>query len=197
MASHGNVSAFSALATASKSLGLASLCLLLLGHTALAAVPEYEFKAALIFKVGKFVRWPVGAFTSSGGTLRLCVVGKDDFGESIDSLAGQRLQGQVIAIARLSDPEQSAADCHIVFISASERGRLAAFLNSIARSPVLTISDIEGFASQGGMVGFATAASKIHFEINTEASKRAGLAIGAQLLQLATPIADHRMDAHP
>jgi hypothetical protein len=168
-----------------------------MGQSVSAAVSEYDTKAALIFKIGKFVRWPSGAFATSGGTLRLCIVGRDDFGPSVDSLAGQRLQGKTITIARLSTAAQSASECRIVFISESEHDRLPALLSSIAADPVLTISDMEGFASQGGMVGFATIASKIHFEINAAASKRAGLAIGAQLLQLATLIDDGRADATP
>jgi hypothetical protein len=197
VASRTSIPVFGATARALRSLGLASLCVMLMGPTVVAAVSEYDTKAALIFKIGKFVRWPNGAFASSGGTLRLCIVGRDDFGQSVDSLAGQRLQGQTITITRLSNPQQSATECRIVFISASEHDRLPALLSSIAGAPVLTISDIEGFASRGGMVGFATTASKIHFEINAGASKRAGLAIGAQLLQLATLVDDGRMDVKP
>lgn len=196
-AADGNASCVGALTTTAKALGLAAACLLLAGHTASAVVPEYKTKAALIFKIGKFVRWPADAFTSADGTFRLCIVGRDDFGDSIDSLGGKTLQGRVIAIARLADPEQSATDCRIVFISDSERDRVPEFLSSIARSPVLTISDIDGFASAGGMVGFATSANKLHFEINAAASKRARLEIGAQLLQLATLIADPRPDIAP
>jgi hypothetical protein len=62
---------------------------------------------------------------------------------------------------------------------------------------VLTISDIDGFTSDGGMVGFNTAGNRINFEINVAASKRAGLAIGAQLLQIATLSPDERMGVGP
>jgi len=192
-----NASLVNAMATARRFFTVTSLCVLSQVYSASAAVPEFKSKAALIFKIGKFVRWPEDAFTGAGGTLRLCIVGRDDFGESIDSLAGQALQGRLIVIARLADPAQSATDCRIVFISGSERDRVPAFLSSVARSPVLTISDIDGFASQGGMVGLATSASKIHFEINAAASKRAGLKIGAQLLQLATLVEDQPPDAKP
>jgi YfiR/HmsC-like len=187
----------SAIATARGFFTLTSWCLVAMAYTATAAAPEFNSNAALIFKIGKFVRWPQGAFSGAGGTLRLCIVGNDDFGESIDSLAGQALQGRVIVVAHLPDPDQSAADCRIAFIGGSERERLPALLSSVARSPVLTISDINGFASQGGMVGLATSARKIHFEINAAASKRARIEIGAQLLQLATLIEDQPTDAKP
>jgi YfiR/HmsC-like len=197
VAADRNTSSLSALAATSRSFGLASMCLLLAGQGAAAVGPEYPSKAALILKIGKFVRWPDAAFISGDGTLRLCIVGHDDFGASIDRLAGQMLQGRPIVIARLTAPEQSATECRIAFISASERDRVQALLQSLARSPVLTISDIDGFAARGGMIGLSSTASTIHFEINAAASKRAGLEIGAQLLQLATLIDAQRTDPRP
>jgi len=84
-----------------------------------------------------------------------------------------------------------------VFIRKSERGRIAALLKSTARSPVLTVSDIEGFASAGGMVGFKSVDGRTQFEINIAATKRAGLTIGAQLLQIAALSTDERSDTGP
>jgi hypothetical protein len=169
----------------------------LLSHPAWSAVPEYDVKAVLLFKISKFVRWPEAAFATSGGTLRVCIVGRDDFGESIDNLKGLKVQGQVVDIERLPLPEQSPSGCHVVFISRSERGRLPSLLNALAGTSVLTVSDIEGFAVQGGMVGFATSDGKISFQINPAASARAGLEIGAQLLQLAMLVNEQRAEVRP
>jgi hypothetical protein len=185
------------MATARRSFGAACMSLLLMGQTAPTDAAAYESEAALIFKIGKFVRWPAGTFTHSPGILRLCILGTDEGGESIDSLAGQKLQEKVIAIARITTSEQPATECHMIFIRKSERDRVAAVLQSIARNPVLTISDIEGFASEGGMVGFSSADGRVHFQINVAASKRVGLTIGAQLLQIASLSADQTMDAGP
>jgi hypothetical protein len=178
-------------------LAAAALCLSMPSVGAPGALADYEAEAALIYKVGKFVHWPEAAFAASGGQLKLCIVGRDDFGASADGLAGQRLQGQVIAIERLPSVDASAATCHIAFISRSERGNLDAFLNAVSQSAVLTISDIEGFAAQGGMVGFSGSDGTVDLEINSAASKRAGLDIGAQLMQRATLVADARPGAKP
>jgi len=168
-----------------------------MGQTTPTVAAAYESEAALIFKIGKFVRWPAGTFTHSPGILRLCILGMDEGGESIDSLAGQKLQERVIAVARIASPEQVVTECHMIFIRKSERDRLAAVLQSIARSPVLSISDIEGFAAAGGMVGFSSADGRVQFEINVAASKRVGLTIGAQLLQIASLSPEPSMDAGP
>jgi len=166
---------------------------------ALAAtpVPEYAVKAALVYKISKFVRWPDGAFAANGGNLHVCIVGRDDFGNDIEALAGQRLQGQSITIERLPRPEQSASACGIVFISRSERARLPAVLAGLAGHPVLSVSDMEGFAGQGGMVGLSTQGGRVSFQINPGAAARAGLEIGAQLLQLATVVGEQRQEPAP
>jgi YfiR/HmsC-like len=186
-----------ALVKASRSLGCGALCVLLLVQSAPSDASAYESEAALIIKIGKFVHWPPGTFTNSAGIVRLCVLGTDDDGDGIDRLAGQKLQEKTIAVARLSSPVESVTGCHIVFIRKSERDRLSGVLAATARSAVLTVSDIAGFASAGGMVGFSTADGGTQFEINVAAAKRAGLAIGAQLLQIAALGTEARPDAGP
>ena len=176
---------------------LAALALFGWVREAAAAVPEYELKAVLIYKVAKFVRWPEGTFVAGSPGMHLCIVGRDDFGASLDALAGQKLKDQVISVRRLPGTAPDAAGCQIVFVSRSERDNVAAVLAELASLPVLTISDIEGFAGDGGMIEFATDGTTIHFVINAAASRRTGLEIGAQLLQLATLIADSRPGNKP
>ena len=179
-------------------LGVAALLCgpLPLPRSAGAAVPEYEVKAALLYKIGKFVHWPEHAL-SAAGVIKVCVVGHDDFGASIDALQGQKLQGQVITIDRLTAAQLAGSDCQIAFISRSEKAGLATLLNTVGHLPILTVSDADHFATLGGIVGLEIIDSKVQFQINPAASKRAGLEIGAQLLQLATLVADDTQPVKP
>lgn len=165
---------------------LAGLVTTLLSFPASASVSEYELKAALIYKISKFVRWPAAGEKSVAAPFRLCVVGRDYFGPAIDGLKGQVVQGQSIEVVRPAANGLAAASCQIVFISRSEFGNVASLLRSTEGKPVLTISDIDGFAASGGTVEFATRDKKLGFRINPEAGRRAGLELSAQLLQLAT-----------
>lgn len=175
----------------------AALALLRAPSAAWGAVPEYDVKAALIYKISKFVHWPESAFANSNGTLRLCILGRDDFGTSIDALKGQKVQGQSMQVERLPKPDPTLGGCHIVFVSRSEAERLPAVVGALGGAPALTISDLDGFAAQGGMIGFATRDGKLSFQINPAASARSGLEIGAQLLQLATLVEERRKEAKP
>jgi hypothetical protein len=75
--------------------------------------------------------------------------------------------------------------CHILFISSSEKSHLTALLSVLRNAHVLTVSDIEGFAQRGGIINFYTEENKIRFEINVDAASRNGLIISSKLLQLA------------
>lgn len=59
----------------------------------------------------------------------------------------------------------------------------------------LTISDIEGFAERGGVIGFIALENKIHFAINVDAAERMGLKISSQLLRLAKIVKDEEKRA--
>ena len=180
---------------------------------AYAASPG-ESEPALIIKIGKFVRWPETAFANSSGAPEMFVFTDHNHDAStfaicsnlafdlhgnlwltsfnpnaegdaaLDTLNGKKLQDRVIEVAHLSH-EDSLAGCQIIFINRSERERLAELLAAVARTPVLTVSDMQGFVAQGGMIGFTAVNGTTGFEINRAASSRAGLTIGAQLLQIA------------
>jgi hypothetical protein len=148
------------------------------------AAPTDESKAVLIIKIAKFVRWPQAAFATPHGALQLCIVGAAEGDDTLDSLSGKKLQDRIIAVDHLSAADQPSG-CQIIFISRSERDRLAQVLSFVAKSPMLTVSDMAGFVARGGMIGLITVNGRTGFEINRAASSRAGLTIGAQLMQIA------------
>jgi len=81
-------------------------------------------------------------------------------------------------------------DCHILFISRSERPRLEQILAHLQGRSVLTVSDLEDFARQGGVIRFVLVEDKVRLRINLEAAKAAGLTISSKLLrpaQIVTP----------
>ena len=78
--------------------------------------------------------------------------------------------------------------CQIVFISKSERGNIPGIIAGLAGTNIMTVSDAEGFAKQGGVLGFIMQGDQVRFEINTSAAKRAGIKIDSGLLRLASKI---------
>jgi len=89
-----------------------------------------------------------------------------------------------LVIKRVRRVEQIEG-AHLLFISTSEKGRVKEILKSLADAPVLTISEMEGFGQNGGIINFITVDNKIQFEINSEKAQQHKLKISSQLLKLA------------
>jgi hypothetical protein len=145
---------------------------------------EYQVKAAFLFNFAKFVEWPNGSFPDGNSPFLLAVIGKDPFGESLDSLKGKTVGNREIVIKRIADIDR-LEKCHILFICDSEKDRLKPILRKAESAKMLTVSDLKGFCEAGGHIAFYLEENKLRFEINNEDAQRNGLKISSQLLKLA------------
>ena len=161
------------------------LCGILLSITmpapAHAGPSEYEVKTAFIHNIAKFVEWPDTPRTA--GILRLCVLGQNPFGNTLDALRGKPIGGLNWEVVPASS-RTNLKECGALFIAASESGNLSQILDGIRGSAVLTLGDTDGYAEQDVMVNFYLDGSKVRFEINPESANRAGLKISSKLIQI-------------
>jgi len=147
---------------------------------------EYDIKAAFLYNFTKFVDWPSDAFPDPG-SLKVCVLGENPFGSSLQTIAGELVGNRKLTVMR-TDSLARPAGCQVLFISRSERERVPQILAAVKGSPVLTVGDTRGFADEGVIINFVLEGSKVRFEINTDSAERAGLKISSKLLQLAKRI---------
>lgn len=160
---------------------------LLMGRVARAQLPlsrEYQIKAAFLFNFVKFVEWRDDALAPPTEPIEICVLGEDPFGAALDSIQGKAVKGRNVQVRRLASAE-GLRQCHVAFISSSERERLPEVLKSLESANVLTVGDFESFSQSGGVINFVTERNKVRFEINVTAAERAGLRISSKLLNLA------------
>jgi len=87
----------------------------------------------------------------------------------------------------IADVEDAAA-CHILFVSASEKDRLAEILNAVETLPILTVADMGEFASSGGIVALKEVKDRSRLEINVGAADKAGVKLSSKLLRLADTV---------
>lgn len=158
-----------------------------------ARAPEYQVKAAFIYKFATYIRWPVAAGAETSTPFVIGVLGKDPFGGALDEVVlGQKVQGRPIVVNRLGRAED-ALRCDVLFVSSSERGNLRQIFAVLRGAPVLTVGDMDEFAELGGMVNLITTQDNhIRFDINKGAVDRAGLKAPSQLLQLARIVGESR-----
>ncbi|MBW2498785.1 MAG: YfiR family protein [Deltaproteobacteria bacterium] len=146
---------------------------------------EYDIKAAYLYNLPQFIEWPDDAVDSR--FLTLCIVGHDPFGPVLDFLAGKQAEGRPLRVRRLESGAEPAG-CPVVFVSASEAGRMAPLLRSLYGAAVLTVGETDDFTRLGGVVRFFVGEERVHLEINITAAQSAGLSISAKLLSLASVV---------
>jgi hypothetical protein len=158
------------------------------GSRAAVALTEYEVKAGFLYHVGWFVEWPAATAQGRASTFIIGVLGTNPFGGVLDDvMRGKTIHERPVMIKYYQRVEE-AVSSHVLFISASENTRVPAILAVLERIPVLTVSDLEGFTERGGMVVLRLVDRKVHFDINMDATERAGLKLSSQLLRLAKVI---------
>jgi hypothetical protein len=146
-------------------------------------VHEYELKAVFLYNLGHFITYPPNTINS--GYFSICVLGKDPFQGSLElASSGKQLHSQTVKLRYLQRVEESL-DCQIVFISQSEEPILSNILPIFERYPILTVSDIPYFLSEGGMVRFVIRDDKVRLQIHQTNLSKAGLSASAKLLALA------------
>lgn len=149
---------------------------------------EYQVKAVYLYNFGRFVNWSAGTQPRDSGPFSVCVIGADPFGAALDStLAGETIDQRKVITRRISKA-QEATSCQILFVSASENGRLKDILPAIDKMNILTVSDMPGFAEHGGMIQFVAQRDKIRFEVNLSNIERSGLSLSSELLKVAVTV---------
>jgi hypothetical protein len=150
---------------------------------------EYKVKAVYLYNFTKFISWPDTTLPGNTQTINICVLGKNPFGSLLEPITHMKTQDRTITIENIEDIHAlEKKSCQILFISASEQGAATELLRKTAKMPILTVSDMDGFAQHDGIIAFVVKEGKVRLEINLRAARKAGLTISAKLLEIATVI---------
>ncbi|KAF0179638.1 MAG: transmembrane protein [Limisphaerales bacterium] len=154
----------------------------------LPKLTEAEVKAAYVFNFAKYVEWPAAAFGGTNAPFVIGVLGPDPVGESLRAVvAGKLINGRTFELRR-AGPDAGLAGCHILFLPATERTRLADLAPLLRDKPVLTVSDADAFIQQGGVIGLVKRGGNIRLQISLDAANAAGLKVSSKLLTLAEQV---------
>ncbi len=148
---------------------------------------EYKLKAAFLVNFSRFITWPEQSFAPGQQDFTLCVVGKNPFGTMLQAVEGQKINGRNLRIV-YADSFQKLPQCHMLFISRSEKSDLDSILSRTVQQPVVTVSDIPGFVSFGGSIEFVTKDDRLSFVINHSVLKKRGIQASASMLDLAASV---------
>jgi YfiR/HmsC-like len=166
-----------------------TFAVLLLAGPALAAqaarASEYQLKAVFLFNFAQFVDWPAEAFPEADTPVVIGILGDDPFEGLLDqTVREERLRGRPFQVRRYQSVDEIKT-CHILFIRRPDGARFEETLARLKNRPILTVSDVDGFAERGGMIRFVTDRNRIRLQINPESVEAAHLTISSKLLRVA------------
>ncbi len=164
---------------------------------------EVEVEAAYLINLLRYTQWPAASFESAQSPYVITVVGSERAADGVraiatseGSIAGRAIEVHWIADSPGSraapfDSQQDAqaqaqiARSHLVFFHRSAGQVHRQLLSELARFPVLTVGDSNGFTAAGGMLGLVRADGRILIQANPGAIRNAGLVVSAKVLKLA------------
>ncbi len=163
-----------------------------------------QVEGAFLVKFFRYTQWPTGSFAGSDSPYILSVVGSKQAVDSIRAVAhaAGRIDGRTIEVVAMETPRGSLSApigsqrdrdaivqlraSHLVYFHSSAGNALPEpALAAIWGEPLLTVSNLPGFASIGGMLGMFKASDRIVFEANPGAIRHARLRVSAKVLKLA------------
>jgi len=159
------------------------------GQAADTQPTEYQLKAAYLYHFAQFVDWPPVAFAQPNSPLIIGVLGENPFGKDLPhTVEGKVLSNHPLVVQEYHSLAEMTNSCHILFISSSEKKRLPEIFAALKGTSVLTVSEVDHFTENGGMVNFVLESDRIRFQINETMVEKAGLKMSFKLLSLASKV---------
>lgn len=145
---------------------------------------EYKIKTAFLFNFAKFIDWPSNSFGGASNEFTIGIIAPPKLASITKMLSSKTIKGASVKIITFKSDEE-LLPCHILFVADNDTKLISNVIKKFENSPVLTIADASGFASQGGVINFIKVDNTIRFEINPEAAQKKHLKISSKLLSLA------------
>lgn len=154
------------------------------------ALVEHQLKAVFLLNFARFVEWPENAFQHGKAPFVIKIIGPSP----IATLLEKALQGETykhrtfLLLVQEMENFNPSEPCHLLFVSRAAKDRVPSLLKQTSGSPVLLVSEVEGFIEAGGMINFVIANKNLVFEVNPAAAQKARLKMSSKLLSLPKAI---------
>jgi YfiR/HmsC-like len=152
-------------------------------------VTEPSLKAAFIYTFAKFTEWPEDILPTTA-TFTACVLGDGPIRDALErTVKGRQLWGRGIRVSQVQ-LDGKLRSCHLLYVSGVTLAQVEAIVAAVRGAPVLTISDVDDFARQGGIAQMFVENGKMRFDLNLEVARRSRLDLSSRLLVLAAHVRD-------
>lgn len=147
-------------------------------------------QAAFLRNFAHYVTWPEQAFASDHAPWRVCILGGDPFGNTLDeTFRGRTEQGRPFEIVR-AETAADIAGCQIVYVAYRTSASRRAALAELDDRPVLTVGDAPDFLQEGGMIRFQVS-DHVEFGVNLDRTRSASLKMQTRMLEVAREVVEN------
>ena len=150
-----------------------------------------ELTALYLYNFLLFVDWPKDACVGSN-TIKVSILGASPVYEAMKAMSGKRVKGKKLAIFSPTETGHMDDSCQVLFVGHMEPDAVKDTLKKFKGKPVLTVGDMPGFISLGGMVSLKypedlrkNKAKRKRFVINLSALEASRLKIRSRLLRIS------------
>lgn len=158
-----------------------------------AVVREGRIRAATMYYLSRFVRWPTDVVATKDSTIKICVLGEDSSTEFFEATFQGKMIGEhtlsVAPITFTQDMTEFVAKlqtCEMLYFGEVAAKDIRRVLEAVKELPILTVSGTEDITQiAGGIVYLFVEANKLRIKINYQTSVEAKLKISAELLNVA------------
>lgn len=146
-----------------------------------------QLKVAYIYNFTRFVDWPA---LPDGSPFVIGVIGDSGMAQSLRALEDRRADDRPIQVVRYPDVAALGRP-QVLFVGRAAEPHLAEILRRTAGQPTLLVGDAPDYAARGVAIEFFLKADvfrekqKLRFRIARSALQGRGLAVSAQLMDVA------------
>lgn len=157
------------------------------GSNAQSVNPEHKLKAALIYKIPKYIVWPNISFPTKSDTLKIYFLGNSPIYGELEKYFNENEFNYCIAgLERTSDINLIKNTPHIIFVSASHQEYINKLVTKYKGSAVLVMSETQDDDYSDAHINlFLNKDGYLHFAINRKLMKDSNLQPNVKLLSLA------------
>jgi len=148
---------------------------------------DLQLKSALVYKLTRFVTWPKQGDNATS-PFQFCLEENSAFGPYIQAIVSGLPNQQSMNIMHINAASEDISDCDVVYVGKGSSAAFQTHAKMMHSKHLLSVSDVRGFAKDGGMIEIVRRNNRLGFIINMHTVGQTDLRIAAPLLRMATLI---------
>jgi hypothetical protein len=148
---------------------------------------ETEVKAVFLYNFASFVRWPSSTAQNPPKPFRYCVLDEEMAPILLRIIQGETVEGKPLMLSQEVNTAH-LSECQVLYLGRDNLNTDKGWelVRQAPAAQVLTVSDLETFATRGGMIALVRKDRRIQPLINIDMVEKSQLRVSSKLLNLAT-----------